>query len=63
MTTEDTNEDEAPERSRREDGESDDTEGHGAGLSSDPDFSHNLALGRPDDDSDEGTVEKHNYRR
>jgi hypothetical protein len=58
MSTEDTGEHEAPERLRRQDDDSDDTEGHRAGLSSDPDFSQNLALGRPEDD--ERAVEKHN---
>ncbi|MGA7988445.1 MAG: hypothetical protein WCB51_08615 [Candidatus Dormiibacterota bacterium] len=58
MSTEDTSGDEAPERFRRQDDEPDDTEGHRAGLSSDPDFSHNLALGRPEDD--ERAIEKHN---
>jgi hypothetical protein len=61
MSTEDdtSGDEEAPERLVRQDEESDDTEGHKASFGADPDFSHNLALGRPDDD-DEDAVEKHN---
>jgi hypothetical protein len=62
MSTEDTDGNEALERLRRQDDESDDAVGHKAGLSADPDFSHNLGVDRPEGE-DDGAVEKHNYRR
>ena len=62
MSTEDTTGNEPPKRFARQDDESDDASGHKADQSEDPDFSHNLGADRPESD-DEGTVEKHNYRR
>jgi hypothetical protein len=61
MTTEDQG-NEASERARNDEDESDDVAGHKASFGADPDFSHNLGVDRPESD-EEGAVEKHNYRR